>query len=129
MTIYLEMTEKNSGFMNGDPLYDNARKATWDGDTMTIDVRRNGDKMLMSLNKADVIDILGRSCHKSPLEKRLGRLLPSRKTRGNKRNKCKTASKPHTRNRHRQTKYSPRRRTTSKCRSRRPITQRRNVTC
>ena len=128
MTIYLEMSEKNSGFMNGEPLYDTVRNTAWDGDTMTIDVRHNGDEMSMSMNKADVMDILGRSCHKSPLEKRLGQLLTTRKTRANKRKRCKTVANTRRRNRHKQKIYSSHRRTASKCRSHRP-TRRRKVTC
>jgi len=127
MTIVLEMSEKNSGLMNSELLYDNARNALWDGDTMTIDIRRNGDEMSMSLDKADFVDLLGRSCNKSPLEKRLGRLLTTRrKTRGHKQRRCRTAmnkqSRRHTNMRHtnmhrrsgrKQTKSSARRRRTS----------------
>ena len=130
MTMYLEITEKNSGFMNGKPLYDNTRQTAWDGNTMTIDIQRNGDNMSMSLNKNDLIDILGKSCHKNPLEKRLSKLLSSGKTRRrHKKRRCKTAKKLHTLNRRRQTKSSPRHRRTSKCHSHRSTTSRHNLTC
>ena len=73
------MSEKNSGFMNGHPLYNNSRKASWDGDTMDIEIKDKGDAMTISLGKEDLIDLLGRSCHKTPLDKRLKTLLTSRK--------------------------------------------------
>ena len=118
MTIYLEMSENNSGFMNGHPLYNNARKASWDGDTMDIEIKDSGDAMSISLDKEDLVDLLGRSCNKTPLDKRLGNLLTSSrntrgsktrgsktrgsKTRGSKTRSCKTpGSKTHSRNIHR----------------------------
>jgi len=91
MTIYLEMSENNSGFMNGHPLYNNARKASWDGDTMDIEIKDSGDAMSISLDKEDLVDLLGRSCNKTPLDKRLGNLLTSsRNTRGSKTRGSKT---------------------------------------
>lgn len=121
------MSEKNAGFMNGQPLYDNTRNAVWDGDNMSIDVIHNGDEMSMRLNKEDLIDILGRSCHKSPLEKRLGQLLPSRKTRGKKRKqrkRCQPVANTRRHNRRKQKRCSSHRRTASKCRSYRPTRRR-----
>lgn len=107
------MSEKNSGFMNGHPLYNNARKASWDGDTMDIEIKESGDAMYISLDKEDLVDLLGRSCNKTPLDKRLGNLLTSSrntrrsktrssKTPGSKTRRSKTpGSKTHSRNTHR----------------------------
>lgn len=115
MTIYLEMSENNTGFMNGQPLYDKARKASWDGDTMNIAIKDNGDAMSISLDKTDLIDLLGRTCYKSPLEKRLGRLLTTkRKTRGDKRSRCRANTRRH---KARKKKCSSRRKTSGRGRS------------
>ena len=115
------MSEKNSGFMNGNELYNNARKASWDGDTMDIEIKDSGDAMSISLDKEDLVDLLGRSCHKTPLDKRLGNFLTSRKNT-HRRNTC--SRNTHRRNTHRR---NPHRRNTHRRNTRSRNTRSRNT--
>lgn len=106
MTIYLKIMDQISGERNGILPHKHSNKTSW------------GDNRSTKLNNTDIINILGRSCNKTPLEKRLSRILTVRKkTRGNKRKRCPAGINTRRRRMRKQPKSSTRRRNYGRRRS------------
>ena len=118
MPIYLKIMDQIAGERNGILPHKHSNKTSWDGNTMDIDIPRRGDNRSTKLNNTDIINILGRSCNKTPLEKRLSRILTIRKkTRGNKRKRCPAGINTRRRRMRKQQKSSTRRRNYGRRRS------------